>query len=120
MVTCPRFVWNARVSSAYLLPSIVVATKFSIVNLTLSCKVHGFKLLFLPKFHCELNVIEQCWEYSKWIYCLNPESSCEDVLQKNMLAALESVSLKSMRKFANHSCRFINSYMHGLNGRQAA
>ena len=37
-----------------------------------------------------------------------------------MLAALESVPLKSMRRFANRSCRFMNSYMRRLNGRQAA
>jgi hypothetical protein len=54
------------------------------------------------------------------IYRLNPQSSREDVLEKNMLAALESVPLKLMRRFANRSRRFINSNMHGLNGRQAA
>ncbi|KAF8223078.1 hypothetical protein L208DRAFT_1215825, partial [Tricholoma matsutake] len=53
-----------------------------------------------------------------WIYRVNPESSHEDVLEKNMLAALESVPLKSMHKFANHSCKFMNSHMYGLNGRQ--
>ena len=59
--------------------------------------------------------------YSKWIYWLNPESSCEHVLEKNtVLAALESIPLKSMCKFANHSHRLMNSYMHGLNGRQVA
>ncbi|KAF8230240.1 hypothetical protein L208DRAFT_1282952, partial [Tricholoma matsutake] len=41
-------------------------------------------------------------------------------LGKNMLAVLESIPLKSMYKFANHSHRFMNSYMHGLNGRQVA
>jgi hypothetical protein len=46
--------------------------------------------------------------------------SREDVLEKNMLALLESIPLKSMRYFANCSHRFMNSYMHGLNGRQAA
>ena len=66
------------------------------------CQVRGFKLLFLPKFHCELNFIEQCWGYSKQIYQLNPESLCEDALEKNMLAALEAVPLKSMHKFVNH------------------
>jgi transposase len=35
----------------------------------------GFKVIFLPKFHCKLNFIEQCWGYAKHIYQLNPESS---------------------------------------------
>ena len=57
--TCPKFMLNAKVSSAYLLLSIVAAAEFSTMNLTLSifvnvktilesiCKAHSFKLLFL-------------------------------------------------------------------------
>ena len=30
-----------------------------------TCKAHGFEVLFLPKFHCELNFIEQCWGSQK-------------------------------------------------------
>ena len=37
-----------------------------------------------------------------------------------MLAALEAVPLKSMRKFATRSRRFMDAYARGLNGRQAA
>jgi len=29
------------------------------------CKNWGFQVLFLPKFHCELNFMEQCWGYAK-------------------------------------------------------
>ncbi|ETW82079.1 hypothetical protein HETIRDRAFT_317206, partial [Heterobasidion irregulare TC 32-1] len=24
------------------------------------CQAHGFQIIFLPKFHCELSPIEQC------------------------------------------------------------
>ena len=54
------------------------------------------------------------------MYHLNPESSREDALKRNMLAALKAVPLKSMRKFANRSRRFMDAYIHGLNGWQAA
>jgi hypothetical protein len=30
-------------------------------SLKTACKARGFTVLFLPKFHCELNFIEQCW-----------------------------------------------------------
>jgi hypothetical protein len=58
----------------------------------------GFKMMFLPKFHCELNFIEQCWGYAKRIYRLNPESSREDHLQKYAKEALDCVPLMSMRR----------------------
>ncbi|KAI6039439.1 hypothetical protein EDC04DRAFT_2685234 [Pisolithus marmoratus] len=29
------------------------------------CHGQGFQVLFLPKFHCELNFIKQCWGYAK-------------------------------------------------------
>jgi len=88
--------------------------------LELTCKAYGFKAMFLPKFHCELNFIEQCWGYAKRTYRLNPESSREDALQRNALSALDSIPLSSMRKFANRSRRFMDAYGKGLNGRQAA
>ena len=80
----------------------------------------GVQVIFLPKFHCELNFIEQCWGFAKRIYRLNPESSREDQLEKNALDALEAVPLTSMRKFATRSRRFMDAYDQGLNGRQAA
>jgi transposase len=85
-----------------------------------TCRARGCDVFFLPKFHCELNFIEQCWGYAKRIYRLNPPSSREDQLEKNTLAALEAVPLKSMRKFSNRSRRFMDAYERGLNGRQAA
>jgi hypothetical protein len=102
-----------------------------------TCNARGFKVIFLPKFHCELNFIEQCWGYAKRIYRLNPESSREDHLERNALAALDAIPLESMRRyevsislslglliacfsFANRSARFMDAYDKGLNGQQAA
>lgn len=61
-----------------------------------ACEARGVQVIFLPKFHCELNPIEQCWGYAKRLYRLNPESSCEDALEKNALAALEAIPLHCM------------------------
>ena len=88
--------------------------------LELTCKVLGVLVIFLPKFHCELNFIEQCWGYAKRIYRLNPESCREDQLEKNALDALEAVPLTSMQKLATRSHRFMDAYEQGLNGHQAA
>jgi transposase len=62
------------------------------------CKSHGVAVIFLPKFPCELNFIEQCWGYAKRIYWHYPPSSKEADLEQNLLVALESVPVESMRK----------------------
>ena len=64
-----------------------------------SCNAREFRLIYLPKFHFELNFIEQCWGYAKRLYRLNLPSS-KVVLEKYALAALDSISLAKMRRFA--------------------
>ncbi|KAF9475081.1 hypothetical protein BDN70DRAFT_814633, partial [Pholiota conissans] len=49
----------------------------------------------------------------------NPESSREDRLERNTIEALESVPL-DMQRFANRYHQFMDTYSHGLNGKQAA
>jgi hypothetical protein len=66
--------------------------------LEIACKARGFEAVFLPKFHCEMNFIEQCWGHSKRVYCQYPPSSKEADLERNVLAALESVPLVTMRR----------------------
>ncbi|KAG1843766.1 hypothetical protein F4604DRAFT_1512276, partial [Suillus subluteus] len=89
-------------------------------NLERICKARGFSVLFLPKFHCELNFIEQCWGYAKRIYRQYPTSSKEVDLERNVLSALESVPLDSMHRFSTRACQFMDAYHKGLNGKQAA
>lgn len=57
----------------------------------------GTQVIFLPKFHCELNPIEQCWGYAKSIYRVAPPSSLTADVEKNMLHALGQVPLESIR-----------------------
>ena len=88
--------------------------------LEVTCRSKGVSVIFLPKFHCELNFIEQCWGYAKRLYRLNPESSREDILERNALQVLKSIPLPTMCRFANRSYQFIDAYSRGLKGRQAA
>ena len=62
------------------------------------CRSCGVDVIFLPKFHCELNFIEQCWGYVKRIYWHYPPSAKAANLEWNLLSALESVPVESMRK----------------------
>ncbi|KAI0039257.1 hypothetical protein FA95DRAFT_1585324 [Auriscalpium vulgare] len=84
------------------------------------CRSRGYDVVFLPKFHCELNPIEQCWGAAKRKYREFPASSKEADLEENVRKAMESVSLLSMRRFATRARRFVDAYHKGLNGAQAA
>ena len=72
-----------------------------------NCRACRVDVIFLPKFHCELNFIEQCWGQAKSVYRTYPPSSKEDDLETNALRSLASIPLPllMMRKFAMQSCR---------------
>jgi hypothetical protein len=53
--------------------------------LEIEARAQGFEVFFLPKFHPELNPIEQCWGYGKRTYCLFPPSSKEEDLERNVV-----------------------------------
>jgi transposase len=66
--------------------------------LEIACEARGFRAIFFPKFHCELNFIEQCWGYSKQTYREFPATSKEADLERNVLQALDSVPLLTIRR----------------------
>ncbi|KAJ8593735.1 hypothetical protein M405DRAFT_730919 [Rhizopogon salebrosus TDB-379] len=88
--------------------------------LEIACEARGFRAIFFPKFHCELNFIEQCWGYSKRTYREFPATSKEADLERNVLQALDSVPLLTIRRFSTRSLRFMDAYRKGLDGKQAA
>jgi hypothetical protein len=64
--------------------------------LEIEAREKGYKVLFLPKFHCKLNFIEQCWGAAKRAYHLKPASSSEADLERNVASCLDEVLLISM------------------------
>jgi hypothetical protein len=60
------------------------------------CEARGYEVIFYPKFHCELNFIEQVWGYAKRLYREFPASSNEEVLEQNVVAAIDAVPIKSI------------------------
>jgi hypothetical protein len=93
---CPPGLTNCCACQTMMNQPNIVAQK-SI--LWLQAEAKGFSVIYLPKYHCELNPIKQCWGAAKRIYQDFPPSSLEANLKQNMLSALDLVKLESIRQY---------------------
>ena len=76
-------------------------------------EARGHKVIFYPKFHCELNPIEPYWCKAKWYtreYC---DYGLEG-LRQTVPEALAPAEQKTICGFLNRSMRIIEAYRDGL------
>lgn len=59
----------------------------------------GFTLLLLPKFHCELNPIEQCWGASKRAFRSYGISKSMPEMKSNIIKSLDSIEPAQIRRY---------------------
>ena len=69
----------------------------------------GHLCLFLPKFHCELNPIENFWGMVKKYLCYHCDYSF-DGFKANLPKALESVPIQMIWWWENHFFHWVEAY----------
>lgn len=72
----------------------------------------GYRAIFIPKFHCELNPIEACWGHAKRY----SRSHCDysfPGLEKTVNPALNSVPLDMIRKYFRKTRETMCAYREG-------
>ena len=73
----------------------------------------GFKIIFYPKYHCELNFIEKVWGYLKCYHRQICNYNYKDLIDERRGLAntmLHILPISTVRKFSRHCFRFMDAY----------
>ena len=76
-------------------------------------EARGHKVVFFPKFHCELNPTEGYWCRAKWHTREQCDYSLEG-LRQTVPQALASVEQKTICGFFNRSMHILEAYRGGI------
>ena len=72
----------------------------------------GHKVIFIPKFHCELNPIERCWGHAKHYTRQHCDYTFHG-LERTIERALNNVSVDLMRKYFRKVREIMRAYREG-------
>jgi hypothetical protein len=76
----------------------------------------GHDIIYYPKYHCELNFIENVWGWLKAHHRSNCTYNFKD-LQDTLPITIEDIlPLSTIRKYSRSCFRFMDAYRRGLTG----
>jgi len=74
---------------------------------------HGFRVYFIPKFHCELNPIEQIWAESKR-YTREHCDYTFNTLEATIGPSLDGINIHLIRKYFRKMREILAAYRNGV------
>jgi hypothetical protein len=76
----------------------------------------GHKIIFFPKFHCELNYIEMVWAKVKGTIRADCNNYSLDEMYAKLVELLQNIPLEYVRKVERRCFRFMHGYQLNMSG----